>query len=53
MFGHFYVAPLVDWLLLTPEVRNSNPAISEFLFTHCQVYWKDEDKKRPELAHLK
>ena len=50
------VAQLVEWLLPIPEVRFSNPVIGKiyWIFVYCQLYWKDENKKkRPGMAHLK
>ena len=43
------VAQLVERLLLTPEVRGSNPVIGKLLygtFVYCQLYWKDENKEK-------
>ena len=31
------VAQLVEWLLLTPEIRSSNPDIGKLLSTNCTI----------------
>ena len=44
------VAQLDEWSLSTPDVRGSNPVSGKnFYWT---LYWKDENKKRPEMVHL-
>jgi len=52
------VAHLVERSLPIPEVRSLNPVIGKnlFILNICllsTVYWKDENKKRPGMAHLK
>ena len=39
------VAQLVEWLLLTPEIRGSNPKIGKVLSTTTKLNRKDENKK--------
>ena len=42
------VAQLVEWSLLIPKVRGSNPVIGKiyWTFVYCQLYWKDENKEK-------
>ena len=50
IIGTVVVAQLVERLLLTPEVRGSNPVIGKLfyrrLFVYCQLNRKDEDKEK-------
>ena len=48
--GQWFVAQLVEWSLLIPEVRGSNPVIGKILFIlniclPSTVYRKDENKE--------
>ena len=51
------MAQLVERPLPTPEFRGSNSVIAEllmeYLLTYCQLYLKDEKKRRPGMANLK
>ena len=42
------MAQLVEWLILTPENRGSNPVIDKKIIfnVYCQLYCKDENKEK-------
>ena len=42
------MAQLVEQLLLTPEIRGSNPVIGKFFYywLYLNLYWKDENKEK-------
>ena len=41
------VAQLVEWSLLTPEVRSSNAIIGKIILkVYCQLFWKHETKDK-------
>ena len=44
------VAQLVERLLLTPEIRGSNPEIGEILSTNCTIEMSKINKKRLGMA---
>ena len=49
------VAQLVEQSIPIPEIRGSNPVIGKktLLNIYCQLYWKDEvKKKRPGMTHF-
>ena len=47
------MAQLAEWSLLTPEVRRSNPDISEILSTNCTLEKTKIKKKRQGMANHK
>ena len=46
------VAQFVEWVLLTPEIRGSNPVVGKFLFTLNCIEKTKIKKKRPGMDHL-
>ena len=46
------VGQLVERSLPTPEIRSSNPDISEILSSNCKIEQTKINKKRPGMAHL-
>ena len=48
------VAQLVEWSLLTLEIRSSNPNICKISSTNCKLNRKDKNKEKVAgMAHLK
>ena len=47
------MAQLVERLLLTAEIPDSNPDIGKILSTNCTIEKTKIKKKRPGMAHIK